>query len=95
MRQPHLGVYRRSVAGKGLAIKSVTPSARLLRNFMKVAAGTSRFDELRAATIHHPPAEVEGVSRQADFGIDYRFRRSEAASRLPARHEEPATKCLR
>jgi len=47
--------HSRQSLGKGPAIKSAKPSARLLRNFMKVAAGTSRLDGLWATKIHHPP----------------------------------------
>jgi hypothetical protein len=58
--------HSRQSAGKGPAIKSATPSARLLRNFMKVAAGTSRLDRLRAAKIHHAPVKVEGIACPQD-----------------------------
>jgi hypothetical protein len=68
------------VAGKGPAIKSATPSARFLRNFMKVAAGTSRLDELREAKIHHPPARTKGPVPTADSPISggRRWRRHSA-----------------
>jgi hypothetical protein len=59
-------------AGKGLAIKSSTPSARLLRKVMKAAAGTSRLDELRTARIHHAPARVEGIVRRGGQIFNFR-----------------------
>ena len=60
----------------------------LLRNYMKAGCQHPTFDELRVATIHHPPAKVEGASAGVSGWAFSKTRLREGASGVRSRDPE-------